>query len=201
MKKASVALVVLLLIGLAAIAFWYADFHASTSESRTESQVSTYRSSKSGVKAEELLAEREVALYVAGADELADALRVEMLGFLQASESFGKVTCLDLAPEQTDQPVLVIKVQSEQGLWTPFFAQSGLAVRVAFASDGDVSWWHQSGPVILSGDESIVRVEGNLQVVDDTRGVTSRLAYQKHLGRQIAKEVSKALQNVLSSPT
>lgn len=197
MKKANVALVALLLIGLAAIAFWYADFHAITSESRTESQVTTYRSSKSGVRAEQLLAEREVALYVGGADELADTLRAEMLSLLRASSAFGEVTSLDVPPERADQPVLVIEVQNEQGLWTPFFAQSGLAVRVAFASDGDVSWRHESGPVMLSGDESIVRVDGKLQVTDDTRGVVSRLAYQKHLGRQIAKEVSKALQKAL----
>jgi hypothetical protein len=141
-----------------------------------------------------------VSLYVAGEDELALALRRELASQLQASDGFGEVRNLTALPAKDDLPTVVVEVAESDVTWLPVYASAGLDVTVFYSSNGDMSWRDQL-PVIMSSDDGpIVRLKGQFEVADRTRGLTSRVAYERYLGKGIAGEVSKSLERELNNP-
>lgn len=185
-------------------AFWWLDFRAATSESRAGREISAFRSgppsagqtgrpsSGTGVRPK-----LDLVICVFGQGDLG-ALREALLRQLHDSPIIGDIEVVAALPERSDGPVLGVEVGSERVLWTPIYATARLEVAVVYSSNGDLSW-HGQRPVIMTGDgRPIVWMDGSLEVEDATRGVTSRRAYQKHLGEQVAREVSKTLDETLA---
>lgn len=122
---------------------------------------------------------------------------------MQGQANFGQVAVLGTPtpPTRLDVPTLFVEVAGQGNLWTPVYAREGLEVSLAYASDGDVSWRNQTSVVmVMPNTQPTVRVSGKLQVEDSTRGLTSYPAYQRHLGRQAAAEIVKALRQALTNP-
>ncbi len=188
---------VVLVVGVLAGAFWWLDFRAASSESRAERQVTTYGSGASS-RAEGVQPKVDLALYVSGSGDL-KPLREALVRQLQSGPRVGQVTTLAERPERSDCPVLGVEVGGGEVLWTPVYARADLSVDFVYTSDGDLSWRGQKPVVMPGGGRPTVWADGRLRVVDATRGVTSRRAYQRHLGEQIAGEVSKSLDQVLAS--
>ncbi len=187
--------IVVLAIGILAGASWWLDFRVAASESRSESQVATYRSGAEQ-RVEGMQPKHDLALYVAAEEDLAAVLREELESRLEKTPVFEEVGLLRSQPEKADRPVLVVEVGGGDSLWTPLFARSVLPVKVTYASDGETGWTGQR-PVVMPSGRSTVRVEGKLQLQEETRGVTSYRAYRRMLGQQIAVEVNRALLHAL----
>jgi hypothetical protein len=82
--------------------------------------------------------------------------------------------------------------------WTPVYASAGVVTRIVYASDGDLSW--REDTVVKMGRNDggpQVRVRGDLELKDTTRGVVSRPAYHRHLSQQIALAVSNTVKKQL----
>ncbi len=186
---------VVLVAGVLAACFWRLDFRVATGESHSESQVATYRSG-AVQRVEGMQPKRDLALYVAAEEDLAAALREELESRLEKTPAFEEVELLRSRPEKTDRPVLVVEVGGGDALWTPLYARSALPVKVAYASDGETGWIGQM-PVVMPLGRARVRVEGKLQLQEETRGITSYRAYRRMLGQQIAAEVNRALLQAL----
>lgn len=134
-----------------------------------------------------------------GNGDLAKATAEGLARTLETSPGFGRIDVLGVMPQATGRPALVVEVEELDATWTPIYARARLVVAAAYASDGDLSWRHQ--PTISAGASGPqVLLNGKVELSDVTWGITSRRAYDRALGGQVAAEVGKALAGALSNP-
>ena len=189
-------LVATLLLLVLAAAFWRLDFRAARSDSHAQSQVTTIGGGRGGEPARP---QDGLAIYVVGNGDLAKATAEGLARTLETSPGFGRIDVLGVMPQATGRPALVVEVEELDATWTPIYARARLVVTADYASDGDLSWRHQ--PTISAGASGPqVLLNGRVELSDVTWGITSRRAYDKALGGQVAAEVGKALAGALSNP-
>lgn len=189
--KSKAVLALLLVVGVLAAAFLWLDFQAVRSESRANSQVATASAKPEGTQ--ESGPAGELSLHVQGNDGLTVALRQELATLLRAGPAFTGVKIVDALPAGTGGPALMVEVAERDVLWTPVHGQGHLLVKATYASDGDLSWRGETVMRMQTG-EPLRRVRGEFQIEDATNGVISLKAYDRHLGRYAATEVSKSIQ-------
>jgi hypothetical protein len=95
----------------------------------------------------------------------------------------------------------VVAVVRRTYIWTPFYATAQLAVRVAFASDGQVDW-DQLGEIdtVIQASPAI-RFSGDLEIRDRSLGLISHPGYRSHLAQQISDKVLESARNALTGST
>ena len=190
MRQRNILLIAfLILIAGMAAAFLFLDFRAAQSNTEAQFQVST---SSSG---EPVLENPPLQLYVEGPSGLTEAFVSELES--RMGQFFENITLTEPSSPGTDRPVLVIDINTVRNLWTPVYATSVLAAKVAFASDGRVSWTDLGEVDTVFQTSGAVRISGEFTVSDVTRGIISRKAYQRYLGEQTAIRVSEALYSAL----
>lgn len=189
----------ILLVGVCAASLLVMNFQIKQSQSNVDKQVATYTSQPENSSG--LPTQMRLALYVQGSDPVADTLRETLKERLDQAPAFQQVELLNEPPEISGQPVLVVEFDQRNITWTPVKSVSQVVLQAAFASDGDVSWRHEKPVIMRNNGESVVRVEGEFNLRDDTLGLVSRPAYQKYLGEQLAISISEALQDALETST
>ena len=189
-------LVAALAVGVVAAALLWLDLRAASSETRAESQLSRY----TAMMADGPQQTRDLAIYVAGDDEIFATLRRELERNLETSPAFDDVDSLATMPEKAGRPILLVEAGERDVLWTPVYSRARLVARIAYSSNGDTSWRDRSPVTMSSDDGPTVKVRGEFQITDVTKGVTSHRAYQKHLGRYAATQVSEAVAKAVSRP-
>lgn len=198
MRRDRIALIALLLSVALVAAFLWLDFRATKSETRDESRVSTF-SSGTGEGARLQMGQR-LALQVVGADEIARSLHLDLMRQLPNSPYIGQVLPLAHGAERAvGSAALVVEWRGRDLLWTPLYGRARVGVTVSYSSDGDLSWRHQFPVHMGNLNGPMVRVRGEIDVVDTTWGLASRRAYQRHVVEQVAATVSKGLDKALSS--
>ncbi|MBX2998410.1 MAG: hypothetical protein KF893_07845 [Caldilineaceae bacterium] len=180
---------------LAALIFWTMDFHASQSQTHAQHTLSTSTVSSPDRR---ILMQEGIVIQTAetGLDLLDTNLTQELTDRFRLELPADKVT---LGNESDGRPILWIEVRDTEIHWTPFRANADLTIEVIYASDGDISWRNATG-TIMSGDQPAVHSRGNLQLLDNTQGIISRKAYQRHLSTQIAAEVYRMMHQPLFDP-
>jgi hypothetical protein len=186
------------LLVLLALAFLFLDFQIARSNTQAESQVTTSRSNPPG--SEGLPENQELQVYIEGPARLAGALRRELARQLEPSRYFSQVTILDAPQDVAGRPNLAVVIEEPQVLWTPVFARSEFNLRVAFASNGDLSWRYEESPSHHFSGEPAAVVSGDFQIMDTTLGIISRPAYLEYLGEQAALRISESLEKEIPGP-
>jgi hypothetical protein len=180
---------------LVALIFWTMDFHASQSQTHAQHTLSTSTVSSPDRR---ILMQEGIMIQTqeTGLDLLDIGLTQELRSRFQLELPADKVT---LGNESSGRPILWIEIGETEIHWMPFRANADLTVEVFYASDGDISWRYDTG-TIMSGDQPAVHSRGKIQLVDQTQGIISRKAYQKHLSTQIAAEVYRMMHQPLFDP-
>ncbi|MDA8217430.1 MAG: hypothetical protein M0Z94_07400 [Dehalococcoidales bacterium] len=195
MRRSQAILLSVAVVALLGAAFWWLDFHAAQSETRTNSQVTTM-SSSAGTEDPNWPKQR-LAVYVDAEDGLGATLAQGLKEELGQGPNFTKVTVLDQPTDKADSPLLVVTVAKNDGLWTPVYARTRMEVKVEYASLGDVRPLHQSPVGFTSGQPSLL-VDGHFEVQDNTRGIVSRQAYASMLGNYLAQQIAPSLERAIS---
>jgi hypothetical protein len=193
-----IATLILLVAGCAA-SLLVMNFQVKQSQSNVDKQISTYTAEPQNSSG--FPAQMRLAVYVQGSDRMAERLRKTLKGQLAAVPAFQQVDLISEAPEISDQPVLVVEFTQRNITWTPVKSVSKIDLQAAFASDGDVSWRHEKPVIMNNRGESVIRVEGEFTLNDNTLGLVSRPAYQEYLGEQLANNISAALKEALETST
>jgi hypothetical protein len=101
--------------------------------------------------------------------------------------------------EEIGRPLLRVEVTQRNISWNPFVATADLTVELTYSSDGDIRWRHNNAIAMRSG-EPTVHSHGAAQISDRTQGIISQLAYERHLGQQIATEIYRMIEQPLFNP-
>lgn len=198
MKRIAIIIATLILLVAACVtSLLVMNFQAKQSQSNVDKQITTYTAEPENSSG--FPAQMRLALYVQGSDRMADQLRETLQEQLSAVPAFQQVELIKEAPEISDQPVLVVEFDQLNITWTPVKSVSKIDLQAAFASDGDVSWRYEKPVIMNNRGESVIRVEGEFTLNDNTLGLVSRPAYQDYLGEQLASNISAALKEALET--
>jgi hypothetical protein len=197
MKRTIAILVSILAVVILTAAFIWTDFHMSTSQTKIESQVTTY-----GIKGQasgELPAHLPVQIYVEGDDLFSKVLRDQLRERLEATPRFNQVSILGMLPEKSNQPVLLIDPGEAVNLWTPIYGRSRFSINLIFASDGDISWRNEDAVRMNSSAVQVVRIRSDFTVNDSSIGLISRIYYQKYLAERVASQIAISLSSSIEA--
>ena len=198
MKKSIGILVLVIAILILSAAFIWTDFHISTSQTKIESQISTY--GFKGQTSEKLPAELPLQIYVEGDDLFSRALRDQLSKRLKTIPQFNQtsilseISILGDQPQNSNQSILVVNSSESGRLWTPIYGRSQFTVNLIFASDGDISW--QNDKVVRMNNPigvQVVRISADFSVKDSSFGLVSRIYYNNYLAEQVAAQLVKSL--------
>jgi len=196
-RKMLIFWLVFVLIGLVAITLLF-NFQIARSATRVEHQIST---SSFGFDSGESLSDNApLTLVVEGPDQLSKAIAIRLEHqFLEGPIT--RVTRANIVQSDIRQFQVVVSVADPAVIWSPFYAQTQLAVNFKFSSNGDFSWRDKDSIVFSSDQGQMVAVSGDLQLSDTTYGLISRPAYLNHLADEIASQIDEAIRKALASPT
>ena len=195
MQRTVLRLVLLLLAGILAAAFWWLDFHAARSETQAEHVLEAFTAGEP-----EKAPPTRLKVYVANADGLAEALRTALVSDLQQDLAIGRVEPVDTIGEQAGSPVLVVELDNRKITWTPVYGSGRMTANIAYTSNGDLSWRNKSPVRMDSTDVPTMWVRGEFEINDRTWGLISHRWYLRHLAKKLAAEVTRALESQLISP-
>jgi hypothetical protein len=195
MQRTVLGLAILLLAGILAAAFWWLDFHAARSETQAEHVLETFTTGEP-----EKAPPASLKVYVADTDGFAEALRAALVSDLQQELAIGRVESADTIGEQTGTPVLVVEPDNRTITWTPVYGSNRLTAHIAYTSNGDLSWRDKSPVRMDSTDAPAIWVRGEFKINDTTWGLISHRWYLRHLAKELAAEVTRALESQLISP-
>ena len=191
MKRTIAILVSMLVVVILAAAFLWTDFHMSTSQTKIESQVTTY--GMNGQGSNELPAHLPVQIYVTGDNLFSNALRDQLRIRLEATPRFNQVSIPNALPQNSEQPVLLIDPGEAGRLWTPVYGKSRFSINLIFASDGDISWRNEDVVRMNNIDGQVIRIRADFTVNDSSFGLISRIFYQKYLAERAASQIATSL--------
>lgn len=187
----SLVIFVLLLGVLVVFAFLFLNIHVARSQTDSGYTSST---ASSGERLPESMQNSPVlSVAVSGEGRFSRALRSALQKQLRGDPYIVDVRLLDTVPDQAVAPYLLVDPGELNILWTPVYARSDLQIKVAFASDGDVSFRGKQPIELTSQAGAVIKLEGDFYVRDVTWGLISRPAYDDLLARRTAEEIERAL--------
>ena len=186
----AVALVVILVSGLL-----FLDLRLARSRTAGDRGIGTYRG---GDKLPPKMANAPVvSVAVEGdgafAEAFRDALRAELWG---NNPHIGNVEMVDGAPDAAGDIYMRIEIVREEIVWTPVYARAEVETRMAFSSDGDVSWRVQKPVVMTGGEVPIVKADGQVGLADKSWGLLSLPGYRHLVAKALAAQYSEAVETV-----
>jgi hypothetical protein len=197
-RRTKLALVALAGAGVLAAALLTLDFHASRSETRANRSIGSFSMGKP--QGSDAGVGHELKLVVQGENDLAAALRKGLEANLTNGSVFQGVEIAESPSSPVSNPALLVELPRQDIFWTPFHARGQLTVKVTYASDGDMSWRHDTVVHMDNRDGPVLRSRGEFQIDDTTTGVISLRHYHNHLGLKAAIEVSESIEKSVSSP-
>ncbi|MFU8773476.1 MAG: hypothetical protein ACNA8H_13795 [Anaerolineales bacterium] len=189
-------LVVIILLSALTAAFLFMDFQAVDSNTAADSQVSSFRI---GLEQGEPPAPfPTLALYSQKESIFQETFGQSLESKLYSIPGLNQVEILSEAVDQDDNPMFIIEFEKIDITWTPIYGRAEIEVAIAFATDGDVSFRHRTPVHFDDGDSPSLKISGDLQIQDETRGLMSRVAYHKHLQEIVSQAITDILVAQLS---
>jgi hypothetical protein len=189
-------LIVILLLGALTAAFLFMDFQAVNSNTAADSQVSSFRI---GLEQSEPPAPfPTLALYYQKESIFQETFGQSLENKLYSIPGLNQIVTLNEAVDRDDNPLLIVEFDKVDITWTPISGKASVEVTVAFASDGDVSFRHTTPVHFDDGDSPSLKIKGDLQIKDETRGLISRVAYQQYLEESVGQAIVDLLEAQLS---
>jgi len=175
-------------------AFLFLDLRAATSRTNVDSQVNSHSIGEPKIELASGL-----HIYVEGKDDFASRLRAVL------TEKFREDKIKTLNSESLeakyDGQVLAVAILNRSVSYNPFYPSASLGVLFTYSSSGNTTYFNtlksgKSTVANLSTDKSgegELLIEGRLNLTDNTNGIISLKAYQKHLAEEIASNIIQKL--------
>lgn len=193
----------LLVVATLGILLFTLSFRIMQSQTASDSAVAA---SKSGGETDSsagwVISGATTGLSVIGGDNrLQTSIQNRLVDLLKKQPNTGLVQVLETRPERVDFQVLSVEVIQQKFLWTPFYANSAYQVKVAYASNGDVSFSKIDPPHFVSkaGEGPVIQYSGTYAISDVSKGLISRPGYQDYLAEKIAATIIESMQKQLES--
>ena len=189
-------LVVIILLGALTAAFLFMDFQSINSNAATDSQVSSFRIGLEQGEPPPPFA--TLALYTQKESIFQETFRQSLENKLYSIPGLSQIETLSEEVDQADNPMFILEFEKIEITWTPIYGSASIEIAIAFATDGDVSFRHRIPVHFDDGDSPSMKINGDIQIQDETRGLMSRVAYHKHLEESVSKVVADILVAQLS---
>jgi len=188
--------VIIILLGALTAAFLFMDFKSVNSNTATDSQVSSFRIGLEQGEPPPSFA--TLALYTQKESIFQETFGQSLENKLYSIPGLSQIETLSEAVDQDDNPMFILEFEKIEITWTPIYANASIEVSVAFATDGDVSFRHRTPVHFDDGDSPSLKINGDIQIQDETRGLMSRVAYHKYLEESVSQAVADILVAQLS---
>ena len=154
---------------------------------------------------ERLQPDEKISMVLVGDGTLVRALQTALAGQID-KVGMGQIEWEQELEQKHPNPVLVVKVDSPNRIWTPVFAMSQFSVQAGYATTGDTTFMaavDKTQPYIRSSDPSAVNLYTEYEVSDRSFGLISRPGYDRYLADYLAQEIVQALKNLynIQDPT
>jgi hypothetical protein len=183
--------IVIILLGAITAAFFFMDFQAVNSNTATDSQVSSFRIGlEQGAPPPPF---STLALYAQEERIFQENFKQSLVDDLQVIPGLNQLETLSEAVDQYENPLLMVEFEKVDITWTPISGNATIEITVAFATDGDVSFRHTTPVHFDDGDSPSLKIKGDIQIQDETRGLISRVAYHKYLEESVSQAIADLL--------
>lgn len=188
-----ISLCILLVLGT----LFFADLRAAMSDTRAEAQVSTTTSHP--VATDSSNESKDLFVFVEDNPTLTQHLAQVLSTGGEPLAGVARVMPLTAPPNAEQRPALVVALDQNEFLWTPLYGRARLQIRFVYASDPADLSPRASEPMTLSiGEgEPTIRIQGEVNLIDQTRGFTTRPAYLGHLTQAAAQQIQIHLRQAL----
>lgn len=195
-RPRALLVVVVLALALVVSLFAFVDFHAMESNTLADASVGTAQANKATAPVDQPL-----QLLVLGdgpvADRLSDHLAAEL------SPTFATINQTDEPIESWNGPVLVVGIVESDVRYNPVTPSAAVTAEFAFVGSGNVTLATQFArgemPPVLSNLNPYV-VQGDVVLQDESRGIVSVPAYERHVTERLATKLGDALTSAPGMP-
>lgn len=180
-------------IALFCAAFLLLNFHAAVSNTQADMDKIT---TTSGDRLPDAMQRQDkVRIALVGEGLLGSALQKSLVAEMQKA-GIGEIELVEVLETGDQNPVLVVKVDPTNILWTPFFGTSHFRIEAGYASNGDTTFMDGMGSVYNSEDGPALHMSADYEVSDRSWGLISLPGYHQLLADYLAKQIAAAVKDL-----
>jgi hypothetical protein len=197
-KRLTLSSIVIIVIALSVVAlvasFGWVSFRATYSRVGRDSSMAT---SNVGAQPGQVKnPTTTTGLHVKGEELFQRSLQVELTRRLQQLPKFGQIQPISDPVDQAEFPFLFVEIARKDLFWTPVYGRADLEIKIAYASNGDVSFRHSEPPAFHNENQApSIKRSGQYQFTDVSWGIMSLPGYHDYLASQVATAILADLQN------
>ncbi len=196
MKQKRLIFIVVITIAVIALVvpFGWASFWAAYSQTGRDSTMAT---SNVGTEPGQVKNSADItALHVAGNNLFQRSLQAELIHRLQQVPGFGEIQSISDPVDQAEFPYLFVEVTRKDIFWTPVYGRAELEFKIAYASNGDISFRHTEPTAFHNENEApSIKRSGQYTFTDVSWGIMSLPGYHDYLAGQVAAAILAGLQD------
>jgi hypothetical protein len=180
-------------IALLSVAFWFLNFRLAASNTQSQNNITT---TGIGDGLPDVIQHREnINLALVGEGLLVTALQEALVTEVN-NAGIGTVRLVEGNEPKYQNPVLIVRVESPDLFWTPFFATSQFTVQAGYSSSGDVTLVGKAPVTIDNRYGPALAMYGEYQVSDRSWGLLSRPGYHQILAHYLARQIVATLKDL-----
>jgi hypothetical protein len=124
------------------------------------------------------------------------SLQAEITRRLQQLPEFGQIQPISDPVDQAEFPYLFVEIARKDIFWTPVYGRAELEIKIAYASNGDVSFRYSEPPTFHNENQApSIKRSGQYKFADVSWGIMSLPGYHDYLASQVATAILADLQN------
>ncbi len=196
MKQKRLIVIIVITVAIVALVASFGSVSFRAAYSRT-GRNSTMVTSTVGARPDQVTNPAGITgLHVAGEELFRRSLQAELIHRLQPLPGFGQIQPISDPVDQAEFPYLFVEISRKGVIWTPVYGQAEFEIKIAYASNGDVSFRHNDPPAFHNEDQaSSIKHSGQYQFTDVSWGVMSLPGYYDYLSDQVATAILANLQD------
>jgi len=196
MKQKRLILIVIITLSVVALVapFGWVSFRAAYSRTGRDSTMVT---SNVGAQPGQIKNPAETTgLHVAGEELFQRSLQADLIRRLQQVPGFGQIQPISDPVDQAEFPYLFVEIARKDIFWTPAYGRAELEIKIAYASNGDISFRHSEPTAFHNENEApSIKRSGKYKFTDVSWGIMSLPGYHDYLASQVATAILADLQD------
>jgi hypothetical protein len=189
--------IVMIVITFAIVAlmtpFGWASFRAAYSQTRRNSTMAT---ASGGARPGQVnIPTATTGLHVTGQGLFQRSLQAEIIRRLPQVPGFGEIQPISDPLDQVEFPYLFVEISRKSIFWTPVYGRAELEIKIAYASNGDVSFRYSEPTAFHNEDQGpSIQRSGQYTFTDVSWGIMSLPGYHDYLASQVVTAILADLQ-------
>ena len=178
-------------------ALLFLNFHAAVSNTQSERNISSVGLGEGLPQA--MRCRERISLALVGEGQLVGALQEALVAQMH-NAGIGDTDLVRGLEPASETPVLVVKVEEPDLLWTPFYAASRLSVQASYSSNGDNTLMGDTPVTVDNSNGPVLTMHAEYQVDDRSWGLISRPGYHQTLAAHVAHDIVATLKELYKVP-